>query len=381
MKQGQRDHSWDAMRAFLMILGIPYHIALSYRPGQDWIVRSGEGLPIFTYLAEFIHLFRMPAFFVIAGYFAALLLARRDPVAWLQGRVQRLVPPALACLILLVPLMNLVCELSNLALPEALSSWAHNSAVSGGYWVRHLWFIVVLLYCSAALALVAWWRPALRTAMLRPTTDRWLARYHVAVLFGVALLLGAWEAGAVEMFYIAGLATNLPQQILRIDELIAYAPYFLLGVFLARAPQLMAAFSRFSPEITVIGIATAAGSLALLDALSPSLGRFLATFAALTLTQMLIVVARRYLSKPIPLVQRLVAASFVIYLVHMPVVVLLVWLGHYLALPVAIKAIAITGLTLLLSYGIWQHLSRLSVAPLLGALAPPRNGSLRLQPA
>jgi len=66
----EREHFWDALRAFLMLLGIPYHVALSYQTGQDFIVHSGEGLVGAREFADTVHLFRMPAFFVIAGYFA-----------------------------------------------------------------------------------------------------------------------------------------------------------------------------------------------------------------------------------------------------------------------------------------------------------------------
>ena len=72
-----REHFWDTLRAVLMLLGIPYHVALSYMLGRQWIVKSGEGVTGFIELARFISLFRMPAFYLTAGYFAAMLLARR----------------------------------------------------------------------------------------------------------------------------------------------------------------------------------------------------------------------------------------------------------------------------------------------------------------
>lgn len=357
-KTNGREHSWDAVRAFLMLLGIPYHTALSYRAERTWIVNSGEGLHGFTYLAEFIHLFRMPGFFLIAGYFAALLLARREPAQWLQGRLSRLIVPFFVSIVTLVPLMNLFCELSNLPPNEAIASWLHNSANSGGYWVRHLWFIIVLLYCSAGAAGLMLWRPALRTATLHGRLDRWIARNLVIVLLAAAILLGLWEASAIELFYKAGLATNLPQQIMRLDELIIYAPYFLIGCLLARAPAVLAEMGRFSTAIAIIAIASAAISLVLFDALSPALGRFVATFAAITVVQGIIVISRRFVTQPIPLVQRLVSASFVMYLFHMPIIILLVYLGKPLAVPVAAKAFTVMTLSTLLSYGAWWVISR-----------------------
>ncbi|MFT3966445.1 MAG: acyltransferase family protein [Sphingobium sp.] len=376
----RREHYWDAARAFLMILGIPYHVALAFRPvGQDWIIYSPDGQGIFTYLAEFIHLFRMPAFFVIAGYFAALLLSRRAPGHWLQGRLTRLGVPFVTSLLLLVPPLNLIAELSNFSLPQALKSWQHNSAISGGYWVRHLWFIIVLLYCCTVAAALTWWRPGLAKAMVPARADGWVARNFPVALLASAMVLGLWEGGAIELFYMAGLATNLPQQILRIDELIQFAPYFLLGCLLARSPATLERVRRFSPAILILALGSTALSLATIGQFWPPVGRFIGTIAAVSLTQVVIAASRHFLDRPIPLVQRFVAASFVIYLIHMPIALFLILLGQGIVMPVALKALSIMVLTLILSYGFWLLVERSALLSFLfngetplRRLPPPR---------
>lgn len=364
-KTGEREHFWDALRAFLMLLGIPYHTALAYRPEREWIVHSGEGATVFTYLAEFIHLFRMPAFFIIAGYFAARLLVKRSPGSWLHGRFRRLTIPFIACIATLVPILNFACEMSNLPLADALASWRHNSATSGGYWVRHLWFIIVLLYCSTIMALFTWAWPALSSARLPARIDGWIARHHLTALLCLSAVLGLWQAIAIELFYKAGLARNVPQEILRLDEFIAFAPYFLIGCMIARAPQTLDRLVRFLPSVALVAAGAVTLSLVLLDDLSPPVGRFVATFAAVATTQTIIAAARHLASQPIPLVQNLVAASFVIYLFHMPIIVVLVELGQNVPLPVVAKVIAVMLLSLLLSYGAWHAISRSSVLSFL----------------
>lgn len=360
-----RDHFWDSLRALLLLLGIPYHAALSYQPGQDFIVRSGEGAAVFPYLAEFIHIFRMPAFFMIAGYFSALLLARREPETWLKARFLRLGVPFVMAIATLVPVMNFVCELSTMSYADAMGSWWHNSLSSGGYWVRHLWFIVVLLYCSTAAVALLRWRPALRVAVLPIRFDRWIAAHPLASLLGVGVIVGLWEAAAVEAFYYFGFATNIPQQVLRLDELIMYAPYYIMGCVLARSPHVLERVTRFSPDVAVVALFSTAFYLLNWHEFSPAAGRFMATIAALAMTQTLIAAARSLADRPIPLIQRLTKASFVIYLFHMPIVVSLVWAGQYVVLPVEAKFLVATGLTLLLSYGAWVLISRSKVLSFL----------------
>jgi len=361
----RREHSWDALRALLMLLGIPYHAALSYRIGQPWIVNSHEGAPGLPMIADAIHLFRMPGFFVIAGYFAALLLARREPGDWLRDRFRRLGVPFVVSLLVLVPVLNIACELSNFALPQAMESWKFNSARSGGYWVRHLWFLIVLLYCSSAAALAVHLWPSLRRASLPSRIDGWVARHFTLSLLLCCAVIGLWQGAAIELFYMAGLATNLPQQILRIDDLISSAPYFLLGCLICRARLTLERIRRFSPAAVLVAAVAAAAWLAFASDLWPPTGRFIATFAAISATQILIATAQRLWNRPIPLVQRFVAASFVIYLFHLPILAILVVVGQPLAIPPLAKAIAVTLLTLGLSYAAWLAISRSRVLSFL----------------
>lgn len=381
-KAQRREHFWDAARALLMLLGIPYHVALAFRPvGQDWIIRSPDGAPFFTYLAEFIHLFRMPAFFVIAGYFAALLLSRREPGTWLHGRLVRLGVPFVTAILLLVPPLNMVTELSNFHLPQALRSWEHNSATSGGYWVRHLWFIIVLLYCSTAAAGLVWLKPGLAKAMVPARIDAWAARNFPVALAIVAIVIGLWQGGAIELFYMAGLATNVPQEILRIDDLIASAPYFALGFLLMRAPSTLERLGRLSPTVLLLALGATAFSLATTDQYWPPIGRFIGTISAVALTQVVIAAVRRFLDRPIPLVQRFVAASFVIYLFHLPIILLLILLGQNIVMAAGLKAVAIMLLSLMLSYGAWLVVERSPILAFLfnGTPIRPRAPQPRYQ--
>jgi len=374
----EREHFWDALRAFLMLLGIPYHVALSYQTGQDFIVHSGEGLVGAREFADTVHLFRMPAFFVIAGYFAFLLLARREPGEWLKGRFLRLGLPFLTCLLTLVPAMNLVCELSNLPLGEALASWRHQLATSGGYWVRHLWFIVVLLYFSTIAAWLAKHFAAVRGGFVPARIDDWVAGHLLLGLTGIAAVIGLWEALAVEGFYKAGLATLVPQQILRLDETIMYLPWFALGGLLVRARSTLRRACRFSAPVAVMAIVATATWLLVHTEVAPMTERFIGVFAALASTQVLLAAARSWLDRPLPWLQKLTSASFVIYLFHLPLIVVFVWLGQGLPVPLAIKMLGITVLTGMLSYAIWLGIQRVRSMTLLfeGIVGPARRSAI-----
>ena len=71
-----RLHYMDSMRSVLMLLGVVLHAARPY-DSNDWQVKDAARLELLDGLVAGIHLFRMPAFFVVAGYFAMYLLVRR----------------------------------------------------------------------------------------------------------------------------------------------------------------------------------------------------------------------------------------------------------------------------------------------------------------
>ncbi|MCB2015026.1 MAG: acyltransferase family protein [Sphingobium sp.] len=377
----QREHHWDALRALLMLLGLPYHVALAYHigsgTGQAWIVNAHEGVPCFAQLAQFIHFFRMPAFFMIAGYFTALLLARRAPAIWLQGRFKRLGIPLLVTLITLNPLLNMACELSNFPLDGAIRSWLHNSSKSGGYWVRHLWFLIVLLYYSLAAAALVSWFPGLRGRQVSSAKDSWLAAHFTLFWFALAAIVAVWEAVSIELFYMGGLATNVPQQIFRLDETLKYLPYFLIGAVLARMPLTRAKLYRLSPAITMAGVVFAGLALLYAKGLWPPYGRLLSTMAALCLTQPVLAVLRHIADTPSAAVRQVVDASFVIYLFHLPILCWLVIAFVPVAMPVVVKALLVLLLTFALSWVAWEVVSRSAVLRLLydGISAKAQSGA------
>ncbi|MGD9811094.1 MAG: acyltransferase family protein [Sphingobium sp.] len=357
-RSANREHHWDALRALLMLLGLPYHVALTYRTGEVWIVNAHEGVPLMAGFAAFIHLFRMPAFFVIAGYFSALLLSRRPAGDWLRGRMRRLAIPLFVALLTLNPLLNYACELSNFSPDDAARSWLLNSSTSGGYWIRHLWFLIVLLYFSAAVAALVAIHPGRAHWRMKPRSDGWAARHFVSIWFTLSILIAAWEAVSIELFYMAGLATNLPQQVLRLDETLQYLPYFILGLLLARAPLFGARLYRLHPAMVIAAVIFAGLSLLYSKMLWPPYGRFLETMAALCLIQPILAVLRHFAARPSKAVRQLVDGSFVVYLFHLPILCGLVVLFIPLAVPVWLKAVLVLILTSLLSWLAWEIVSR-----------------------
>ena len=101
-----RRHDLDALRAFAMLLGIVLHGALAFIPGA-WAVTDasvkGEGTP-FALLTMAIHGFRMPVFFLMSGFFTAMLWRQRGLQALVRHRAQRILLPLVIAMFTVIPL-------------------------------------------------------------------------------------------------------------------------------------------------------------------------------------------------------------------------------------------------------------------------------------
>ena len=158
MTGAARSHHLNAARMMLMLLGIPYHAALLFQNEIPWEASAGTVSPVARYIVAIVHIFRMPAFFLLSGYLAAVVLAKGDATGWLKRRYLALGIPLIFALILLNPLQIVV--------PELLDGEPLRDPFQG-QGVGHLWFLFALLGLSP-LAIVA--QPTLARAAHIPAS-------------------------------------------------------------------------------------------------------------------------------------------------------------------------------------------------------------------
>ena len=103
-----RRHDLDALRAVAMLLGILLHASLAYVPGIPWPVQDTQPAPWLGLLFLVIHGFRMPLFFLVSGFFTAMLWQRRGPRAMLAQRYKRVFVPLVLGFCTLLPLFDWV---------------------------------------------------------------------------------------------------------------------------------------------------------------------------------------------------------------------------------------------------------------------------------
>ena len=131
-----------------MLLGIPYHASLLWAAG-DWHIDAGTDMFV-EVIGRSISLFQMPVFFLVSGFFAALLLARRSTGRWLWQRVQRLGIPLLFGLLIIAPVNDWIAFTYEARQPVGPAIWDRMTRLKN---VSHLWFLATLLQLCIAAAL------------------------------------------------------------------------------------------------------------------------------------------------------------------------------------------------------------------------------------
>lgn len=160
MRRNPRLDYLDAVRSFALLLGVAFHAALSFMPiFIGWAVMdisTSNGVPNLVLLS---HSFRMPLFFLIAGYFSQISLQKKGIKAFVQSRLMRVALPLLLAWFVLRPLlvsgwvMGSESMRGDVDIINGLSAgFASLGALPHGLLVgTHLWFLYYLLLISMSV--------------------------------------------------------------------------------------------------------------------------------------------------------------------------------------------------------------------------------------
>lgn len=325
----QREYFLDSIRAWLMLLGIPFHISLIYS-SHTWHVNSIEPSWWLTLFNDFIHSFRMQVFFVISGYFSYMLFLRYPMKRWWKVRVERVGIPMLTA----IPLLTLPQFIMLQYVKGKADNWQnltfyekYNTLV----WdlVSHLWFLLVLVVMTTVSL---WVFSKLR---------RYLSRHHEshfpnitwAKLSLIFLVLGI-TYGAIRRILFIVYPPVLSDGLFNfvVMQTLFYIPFFMLGALAFISPKLKALFTTPSPWCAV-GSALAFAAYLLNqrygsgDAWMYETESLITMLLGLWMVNVVFALGHRLLNFKSTRVTYFVNASLFIYLVHHP---LTLFFGAYI---------------------------------------------------
>lgn len=148
-----RFHDLDALRGCAMLLGILLHTGLFLVPLDSWPVLDAwaRATPLeangYAIALSAVHGFRMPVFFLLSGFFHAMLWQSRGLGHLARHRIERIGLPLLAGMLTIVPVIDWLVAGPDFTLIDWPLAWLDG--------VDHLWFLSYLLLMAALLTVAA----------------------------------------------------------------------------------------------------------------------------------------------------------------------------------------------------------------------------------
>jgi glucan biosynthesis protein C len=355
----ERLHSLDALRAIMMLLGLVIHSAITYGTidyGTGWSLKNPNTTHLSNdFIVIFIHAFRMQTFFLVAGFFGALLFYERRPLKMMKNTTSRIVLPFLVFLFLLWPSIiftfdytQAIFEGSNDALAKALSSFSSLEVLIPKS-IFHLWFLyylAMITFISVGLALVFRKLPKVTRSISK--AFYWVIQKTVLriVIFASISAMVYFLMGAYEVATSSSLIPDL-------NTFFYYFVFYMLGWLLFKSKHLLATFLKYDWLNVMIGVLLFLVYFLMNDALSYEAQIVLKSLFVWCLIFGITCLFIRYGSRHSAKMRYISDASYWVYLVHLSFTAIIASLIVDWLIPATLKFLVVlisTGVICFVSY-------------------------------
>jgi glucan biosynthesis protein C len=334
-----RYHALDSLRAAMMFLGVYLHAIVAYSPSGGWPWKQTELTSTLDWSIAVIHVFRMPIFYAMAGFFTALLLARYGLRGAARNRFARIVVPFVVGWIVVWPAVMFLAGIGYFGLDRTLSGFASGLVLQFAG-PLHLWFLeyLIVLYALAAGAVVL-----VRAVPTQGMKQRALQAFRSVMLSPWAPLMLAVPSFAAQLLMPNPWIEDPPGFVPVFRIVAVYAIPFAFGWLLFLNSDLLEVLVRRSALYAVLAVVASIAyrysyALPIDRAVSFYLIRAMHSVAMWLLILGVAGLFLRYLSGHSALGRYLCDSSYFLYIAHMPVILAFQLLLADLSLPPLVKA-------------------------------------------
>lgn len=361
----ERLHALDSLRAIMMMLGIVLHSVNTYNGAavnSIWRIRDpinfNENL---AWIGSFIHVFRMPIFMVVAGFFASLLFYERGPRWMFKNRMQRITYPFLVFVLLLFVFVQAgmsytaqVFATNPNALTDALAPFTSILSFIPNR-TMHLWFLYYLILFS----LVSFGLGLLFKKL--PKLSSFINQYFHAIFKNIVLRL--------VVFTLITIAILLYMDKTWVDTSLSFVPdfntflfyffFYMFGWILFKSKELLGSFKKHDWLFTTVGLLLFTWYF-LID-LSDTALWVKMTIRSLCCWLFIFGITGlfiRYGSKHSATMRYVSDSSYWVYLLHLPLTVIIPGLIADWNIPASFKFLFVVSVTTVICFVTYHYLVR-----------------------
>lgn len=333
MKDTGRMYGLDALRGVAMTLGIFLHSSIAYKKGYhygQWVFDKEFSSYFFDWIYLWINSFRMQTFFLLAGFFARLLINKRGLIEFAKNRLKRIGLPLVVCYLTILPLTLapylLYVEFNGTdSWKQLIDFYARFYTLRAHSGFMHLWFLQhLLVYCGLVIAILFFvQRSKLPSRATSGFMSGWLSNTYVLLFLSFLVL------GSLSLLYKTALPSIWTGFIIPLPQFLYYLFFFILGWIIEDRRALFSSLAHSYKWFVILGTALNFVVLILLNSGlsdSPQFNYFFIGLKFLfSLQTMLLVFGAiglfiNLFKDPKPFWQYIADSAYWVYLIHMPVV-------------------------------------------------------------
>jgi len=298
----------DFARGILMSMGIILHTAYIFST-YKWRISSGEENVFFSYVIDFIHSFRMESFYIVSGFFSMMVVERYSIKKFLVTRLVRLGVPMLFCGLTLNIVMHILSgnNANNLSDAFSINFWY------GGEWLAHLWFLANLIgYCLLLFVTFLIFNKYLEKL-------KWLrVNYFVFLLLAIGSIMISRRIG----WRIPDAPFGDKWLLFDLDKFVYYFTYYLVGIALYLNRSLRFKYVRIYAFNALIVLPVFIARTFFGEAVNEYVSEILDAAYSIGFSGLVFAVFYTFFNKSSSMMRSVSDASYTIYLLHQPIIVI-----------------------------------------------------------
>lgn len=356
----------------MMLLGLVLHSALTYNVtnhGNAWEIKDPESNYILTdFIVLLIHSFRMPIFFLVAGFFGSMLFYERGVIQMFKNRISRIVFPFIVFLFILSPIIYFSFSYTIAVFENQENPFVNSTQLFSNIFVfipkgtSHLWFLYYLIYVTLITSLLGLLLNKSKNISNKITNIfNWIIKRsitRIAFFSSFTFLILTY----LETSMVNASTSLIPD----LNTFVFYFFFYIVGWILFKSKGLLNSFMKYDWQFVAFAVFLIITQGLLIqysgmDLKPNSNSAILISFNSIIVWLFIFGITGlfiRYGSKHSKRMRYISDSSYWVYLIHLPLTAIIPAFIWEFPLPALVKFIIVLSLTTLICFATYHYLVR-----------------------